>query len=92
MVVTEFHKVEETNSSIVSLQNNDDLDGKISQMMEFNNGMFDILRAGVYDDIKDNTQYFSENFSNMVERKESLCDLGITLQDNSSLITTHHKV
>ena len=50
--------------------------------MEFNKGKFIVLRYGENEALKNETEYFSGDFEEIIERKESLRDLGVQLTDD----------
>ena len=50
--------------------------------MEFNKGKFVVLRYGENEILKEETDYFSGNFEEIIERKQSLRDLGVQLTDD----------
>jgi len=50
--------------------------------MEFNKGKFIVLRYGENEALKNETEYFSGDFDEIIERKESLRDLGVQLTDD----------
>ena len=50
--------------------------------MEFNKGKFVVLRYGENEILKEETNYFFGNFEEIIERKQSLRDLGVQLTDD----------
>ena len=56
--------------------------------MAWNNTKFQVLRLGRNRDIKENTSYFSPNFTNLVEEVEVVRDLGIQI-DNRLTYDSH---
>ena len=53
-----------------------------SNNMLFNCKKFEILRYGPKEDLKNNTQYFTPEYEDIIEAKESLRDLGIILSSD----------
>ena len=52
--------------------------------MEFNKGKFIVLRYGENEALKNETEYFSGEYDEINERKESLRDLGVQLTDDGT--------
>ena len=52
--------------------------------MEFNSKKFELLRYGRNEMIKQSTRYFTPNFENIIEEKESLRDLGVQMSSDAS--------
>jgi hypothetical protein len=52
--------------------------------MEFNNKKFQVLRYGANSQLKDETEYFTGNFDEVIERFETLRDLGIKMSEDAS--------
>ena len=52
--------------------------------MEFNKKKFQVLRYGENEDLKNETSYFSGNFEELIERFESISDLGVELYDDGA--------
>ena len=50
--------------------------------MQFNGKKFQVLRYGKNTELKDSTTYFTENTSEIVEREESLRDLGVLMSES----------
>ena len=50
--------------------------------MEFNKGKFEVMRYGENQALKCETEYFSGDYEEIIERKESLRDLGVQLTDD----------
>ena len=59
--------------------------------MSWNNTKFQVLRLGKNSEIKENTSYFSPNFSNLVEEVEVVRDLGIHI-DNDLSYDSHRSI
>ena len=51
--------------------------------MQFNGKKFQLLRYGKNEDIKNNTMYFTEDTSDLVEREEVVRDLGVMLSEDA---------
>ena len=49
--------------------------------MDFNKGKFVVMRYGQNEDLKNETEYFSGNYEEIIERKDSIRDLGVQLTD-----------
>ena len=52
--------------------------------MKFNGTKFQLLRLGNSSDIKDNTVYFTENMSNIIDQFETIKDLGEVMNDQAT--------
>ena len=52
--------------------------------MEFNGKKFQVVRYGKDENLKDETLYFTENTENIVERQETVRDLGVMMSDDAS--------
>merc|ERR1711963_766243 len=52
--------------------------------MEFNKKKFQVLRYGENEELKNETSYFSGNFEELIERFESIRDLGVELSDDGA--------
>ena len=52
--------------------------------MVFNGTKFQVMRYGHDKDIKDDTNYFTEETNEIIERFESLRDLGVILSDDAT--------
>ena len=52
--------------------------------MDFNKGKFVVMRYGQNEDLKNETEYFSGNYEEIIERKESVRDLGVQLTDDGA--------
>ena len=52
--------------------------------MEFNKKKFQVLRYGANEDLKNETSYFSGNFEEIIERYETIRDLGVELSDDGA--------
>ena len=52
--------------------------------MEFNKGKFVVMRYGQNEALKNETEYFSGNYEEIIERKDSVRDLGVQLADNGA--------
>ena len=52
--------------------------------MDFNKGKFVVMRYGQNEDLKNETEYFSGNYEEIIERKDSIRDLGVQLTDNGA--------
>ena len=56
--------------------------------MQFNKDKFELLRSGQCDFIQESTDYFTGDYTDIIERKEHLRDLGVIVQED--LLFTHH--
>ena len=63
-------------------------DWQVRNIMQFNNEKFELLRSGHCDSIKESTDYFTGDYTDIIERKEHLRDLGVIVQED--LLFTHH--
>jgi len=52
--------------------------------MEFNKKKFQVLRYGANEDLKNETSYFSGNIEEVIERFETIRDLGVELSDDGA--------
>ena len=52
--------------------------------MDFNKGKFVVMRYGQNESLKNETEYFSGNYEESNERKDSVSDLGVQLTDNGA--------
>ena len=52
--------------------------------MDFNKGKFVVMRYGQNESLKNETEYFSGNYEEIIERKDSVRDLGVQLTDNGA--------
>ena len=52
--------------------------------MVFNGTKFQVIRYGTNENLKDDTNYFTDDTSEIIERFESLRDLGVILSDDAS--------
>ena len=52
--------------------------------MVFNGSKFQLMRYGIDEDLKNDTTYFTEETTEIIERYENLRDLGVTLSDDAS--------
>ena len=52
--------------------------------MEFNNKNFQVLRFRANTNLKDETEYSTENYSEIIERFETLRDIGIQTSEDAS--------
>ena len=52
--------------------------------MKFNGTKFQVLRLGNNSDLKDDTVYFTENMSNIIEQFETIKDLGVVMNDQAT--------
>ena len=50
--------------------------------MAFNSDKFELLRYGDNNDLKDTTDYFTPNYSEIIERKHETRDLGVVVSDD----------
>ena len=46
--------------------------------------MEQVIRYGHDEDLKNNTEYFTEGTNNIIERSETLRDLGVILSDDAT--------
>ena len=60
--------------------------------MKFNGKKFQVMRYGNDEDLKNDTLYFTENVENIVERKETIRDLGVMMSDDASFKDQIEKV
>ena len=52
--------------------------------MKFNGTKFQLLRFGDNNDIKDDTIYFTDNMSNVIDQFETVMDLGIIMNNQAN--------
>ena len=64
----------------------------IANNMEFNKKKFQVLRYGEDEDLKNETSYFTGNYDEVIERFESLRDLGVELSDDGAFDAHIEKV
>ena len=76
----------ENESDVESLQNDLETlyDWQERNNMEFNSKKFEILRYGKNDILKESTSYFTPNFEDLIEEKESLRDLGVMMSNDAT--------
>ena len=55
-----------------------------SNNMNFNGKKFQVVRYGTNEELKNNTEYFSGSYDEIIERFESVRDLGVQLSDDAS--------
>lgn len=60
--------------------------------MEFNSDKFELMRVGNNAVIKEETLYFTNNYEDNIERKETLRDLGVQMQENMTFTEHISKV
>ena len=60
--------------------------------MDFNKGKFVVMRYGQNEDLKNETEYFSGNYEEIIERKDSVRDLGVQLTDDGAFVEHIEKV
>ena len=60
--------------------------------MIFNGKKFEMMRYGKNSDLKNNTSYFSPEYEDIIEVKDTLRDLGIIMSDNASFKNHIQKV
>ena len=77
--VTSESDVEDLQKELIKLDNW----AKVNNM-EFNKGKFIVLRYGENEALKNETEYFSGEYDEINERKESLRDLGVQLTDDGT--------
>ena len=77
--VTSESDVEDLQKELIKLDNW----AKVNNM-EFNKGKFIALRYGENEALKNETEYFSGEYDEINERKESLRDLGVQLTDDGT--------
>ena len=77
--VTSESDVEDLQKELIKLDNW----AKVNNM-EFNKGKFLVLRYGENEALKNETEYFSGEYDEIIERKESLRDLGVQLTDDGT--------
>ena len=75
--VTSESDVEELQQELIKLNK-----WAITNNMEFNKGKFEVMRYGENQALKCETEYFSGDYEEIIERKESLRDLGVQLTDD----------
>ena len=51
---------------------------------KFNGTKFQLIRLGNSSDIKDDTLYFTENMSNIIDQFETIKDLGVVMNDQAT--------
>ena len=83
---TKIKKAVKTEEDVEDLQN--DLEqlyewAKQNNMV-FNGTKFQLIRYGHDEDLKNNTEYFTEGTNNIIERSETLRDLGVILSDDAT--------
>ena len=83
---TKIKKAVKTEEDVEGLQN--DLEqlyewAKQNNMV-FNGTKFQVIRYGHDEDLKNNTEYFTEGTNNIIERSETLRDLGVILSDDAT--------
>ena len=49
--------------------------------MEFNSDKFKLMRIGKYTNIKESTEYFSEDYNELIERKVKVKYLGVSIDE-----------
>ena len=83
---TKIKKGIKTEDDVESLQ--DDLntlyDWARRNNMVFNGNKFQVVRYGQNEDMKNDTLYFTDNTSDVIERFESLRDLGVILSEDAT--------
>ena len=52
--------------------------------MNFNGKKFQVVRYGPNEELKNNTEYFSGSYDEIIERFDSVRDLGVQLSDDAS--------
>ena len=55
--------------------------------MNFNGKKFQVVRYGPNEELKNNTEYFSGSYDEIIERFDSVRDLGVQLSDDASFNT-----
>ena len=60
--------------------------------MKFNGSKFQVMRYGANEDIKNDTNYFTNDTSDIIDRYETLRDLGVILTDDASFSSHIEKV
>ena len=73
-------------SDIESLQSDLETlyDWQKNNNMEFNSKKFEILRYGKDETLKQSSSYFTPNYEDIIEEKESLRDLGVQMSNDAS--------
>ena len=83
---TKLIKAVKTENDVEDLQ--EDLDALYKwaeeNNMKFNGKKFQVMRYGSDEDLKNDTLYFTENTENIVERQETIRDLGVMMSDDAS--------
>ena len=51
--------------------------------MQFNGTKFQVLRCGLNEELKNDTTYFTDNMENVIDRFESVKDLGMIMSDDA---------
>ena len=85
--VTSESDVEELQQELIKLNK-----WAITNNMEFNKGKFEVMRYGENQALKCETEYFSGDYEEIIERKESLRDLGVQLTDDGGFREQIEKV
>ena len=60
--------------------------------MKFNGKKFQVVRYGQNEELKNSTEYFAGNFEEIIERFETIRDLGVQLSDDASFDEQIEKV
>ena len=60
--------------------------------MKFNGKKFQVVRYGQNEELKNSTEYFAGNFEEIIERFETIRDLGVQLSDDASFDEQVEKV
>ena len=60
--------------------------------MKFNGKKFQVVRYGQNEELKNSTEYFAGNFEEIIERFETIRDLGVQLSDDASFNEQVEKV
>ena len=60
--------------------------------MLFNGAKFELLQYGKNEELKNNYNYLSPESEDMIERKESLRDLGVVMNENATFVDHINKV
>ena len=58
-------------------------DWQTTNKMKFNGTKFQVLRYGNNKEVKENTDYYTENMEDVIKQYSSLRDLGITMSDDA---------
>ena len=91
---TRVSRMVETEEDVEMLQRelNSVYDWQESNNMLFNASKFELVRIGKNEELKNNTSYFTPNMSDVIDRTESVRDLGIILDDDMTFSSHINKM